>query len=379
LEFAAEWWWVAWLAPWLLFFRLFPKRPRLADVPPQREGPLVSVIIPARNEAAVIQSCVASVLATGYSPVEVLVVDDRSTDDTAARASELARLDPRLRVVDGEELPGDWYGKPWACMQGARLAQGDVLLFTDADTRHQPMLLPHAVAALSATGAGIVTVSPHLSCVTFWERVVMPQVWLLLGTRYHPSVVNRAARPRDTIANGQFILTSRESYLRAGTHEAVKGEVAEDLALAQRYTAGGGRVWFAFAEELLETRMYTGLAHLVEGWSKNLYLGGRRSFPEEPVLRALVPVALSTAMLFWLVPPLALLASLVVPALLAPALVAVGLSVAFWAAVSMSMRIPPWYGLAFPAGAAVALWIALRSAWRGNRRVEWKGRVYESG
>jgi chlorobactene glucosyltransferase len=379
LEFAAEWWWVAWLAPWLLFFRLFPKRPRLADVPPQREGPLVSVIIPARNEAAVIQSCVASVLATGYSPVEVLVVDDRSTDDTAARASELARLDPRLRVVDGEELPGDWYGKPWACMQGARLAQGDVLLFTDADTRHQPMLLPHAVAALSATGAGIVTVSPHLSCVTFWERVVMPQVWLLLGTRYHPSVVNRATRPRDTIANGQFILTSRESYLRAGTHEAVKGEVAEDLALAQRYTAGGGRVWFAFAEELLETRMYTGLAHLVEGWSKNLYLGGRRSFPEEPVLRALVPVALSTAMLFWLVPPLALLASLVVPALLAPALVAVGLSVAFWAAVSMSMRIPPWYGLAFPAGAAVALWIALRSAWRGNRRVEWKGRVYESG
>lgn len=377
MEFAAEWWWVAWLAPWLLFLRLFPKRPRLADVPPQREGPLVSVIIPARNESAVIQSCVASVLATGYSSVEVLVVDDRSTDDTAARAGELARLDPRLRVIDGEELPGGWYGKPWACMQGAQLAQGDILLFTDADTRHQPMLLPHAVAALRATTAGIVTVSPHLSCISFWERVVMPQVWLLLGTRYHPAAVNRATRPREVIANGQFIMTTREAYLKAGAHEAVRGEVAEDLALAQRYADAGMKIWFAFAENLMETRMYTGLAHLVEGWSKNLYLGGRRSFPDEPVLRALVPVALSLAMSFWLVPPLALLASLALPALREPALVATGISLLFWAVISLSMRIPPRYALAYPAGAAVALWIVLRSTWRGSRRVVWKGRIYQ--
>ena len=359
-----------------MFFRLFPKRPRLADLAPQREGSLVSVIIPARNESAVIESCVTSVLATVYSPVEVLVVDDRSTDDTAARARELARLDPRLRVVEGEELPGGWYGKPWACTQGARLAQGDVLLFTDADTRHLPMLLPHAIAALRATGAGIVTVSPHLSCITFWERVVMPQVWLLLGTRYHPAAVNRATRSRDVIANGQFIMTTREAYLKAGTHEAVKGDVAEDLALAQRYADAGMRIWFAFAESLMETRMYTSLAHLVEGWSKNLYLGGRRSFPDEPLLRALVPVALALAMLFWLVPPLALVASIAFRPLQQPALVATGVSLLFWAVVSLSMRIPPRYALAYPAGAAVALWIVLRSAWRGARRVEWKGRVY---
>lgn len=371
-----EWWWAAWLAPWLLFLRLYPKRPRLADVSPRREGALVSVIIPARNEAGSIARCVESVLATSYHPVEVLVVDDRSTDNTAARAMEAARGDPRLRVIEGEELPAGWYGKPWACNQGARQAQGEILLFTDADTRHEPMLIPHAVAALHSTGAGIVTVSPHLRCVTFWERTVMPQVWLLLGTRYHPAAVSRATRTRDVIANGQFVLTTRQSYFEAGGHEAVKGEVAEDLALAQRYVEAGMRVWFAFAENLMETRMYTGLAHLVEGWSKNLYLGGRRSFPDQPLLRALVPVALSVAMLFWLVPPLALVASVAWPALLQPALLASGLSVLFWAVVSLGMRIPPWYALAYPAGAAMALWIVLRSTWRGAGRVEWKGRTY---
>lgn len=371
-----DWWWAAWLAPWLLFLRLYPKRPRLADLPPQREGALVSVIIPARNEAGSIRKCVESVLSTAYSPVEVLVVDDRSTDDTAARAMEAARGDPRLRVIEGEELPTGWYGKPWACSQGAREARGEILLFTDADTRHEPMLVPHAVAALQSTGAGIVTVSPHLSCVTFWERTVMPQVWLLLGTRYHPAAVSRATRTRDVIANGQFVLTTRQSYFEAGGHEAVKGEVAEDLALAQRYVEAGMRVWFAFAENLMETRMYTGLAHLVEGWSKNLYLGGRRSFPDQPLLRALVPVALSVAMLFWLVPPLALVASVAWPALLQPALIATWLSLLFWAVVSLGMRIPPWYALAYPAGSAMALWIVLRSTWRGAGRVEWKGRTY---
>ncbi len=180
------------------------------------------------------------------------------------------------------------------------------------------------------------------------------------------------------IANGQFILTTRTSYLEAGTHETVRGEVAEDLALAQRYAERGIRVWFGFAENLMTTRMYTGLAHLVEGWSKNIYLGGRRSFPDEPLLRALVPVALSLAMIFWLVPPLALVASLAYPAFIQPALLASAISVLFWAAVSLGMRIPPWYALAYPAGAAVALWIVLRSTWRGSRRVEWKGRVYQA-
>ena len=368
-----------WLLPYLGFVRLARREPDLERGPAApRATPLVSVIIPARNEADTIETVVRSVLATTYPSVELIVVDDRSTDATGEIAARLAETDPRVRVVAGEELPVGWYGKPWACVQGWRAARGEVLVFTDADTRHAPELLSRTTAALEATGAGLVTVSPHQVCVSFWERVVMPQIWLLLGLRYHPRIVSRARRARDVIANGQFIMVARAAYEAVGTHEAVRGEVAEDLALAQAFHATGRRVHFAFGERLMETRMYQGLAHLIEGWSKNVYLGGRRSFPDEPVLQALAPLALAGVMLFWLAPPMALAAALagIAEGLLPAALLATGLAALFWAVMSAAMRIPPWYGLAYPLGSLVFLYIVARSTWRGARRVEWRGRTY---
>jgi hypothetical protein len=207
----------------------------------------------------------------------------------------------------------------------------------------------------------------------------MPQIWLLLALRYHPSRVNRARRERDVIANGQFILVSRGSYEAVGTHEVVRHEVAEDLALAQTFYRAGRKIHFAFAERLMETRMYRSLPHLVEGWSKNMYLGGRRSFPENPVLRALVPVMLAAAFAFWLVPPAALAVAGPAGSALAPAAAAAAaLSAVFWMLISYGMKIPPWYGLLYPIGALAGLYIGMRSTWRGARRVEWRGRVYES-
>jgi chlorobactene glucosyltransferase len=256
--------------------------------------------------------------------------------------------------VRGEPLPDGWYGKPWACLQGARAGAGGLLLFTDADTRHEPELLGRAVAAMEREQADLVTVAPHQRCVTFWERLVMPQIWLLLGLRYHPREVNRARRERDVIANGQFILTTREAYDAVGTHGAVRHEVAEDLALAQAYLRQGRRIHFAFAERLMETRMYQSLPQLVEGWSKNLYLGSRRSFPQEPTRRALVPATLLAAIGFWLLPPLVLLAATLgadVGPLARPALAAAALSVLFWGLISYGMKIPVAYGLLYPLGA----------------------------
>ena len=355
------------------------RKPNLAEAPPAA-GRLVSVVVPARNESATIATVVHSILATNYQPVQVLIVDDQSTDDTAAIVAAIT--DPRLRLVRGEPLPGGWYGKPWACYQGYRAAAGDVLLFTDADTRHSPDLLGHAVGSLIREQAGLVTISPRQQCITFWERVVMPQIWFLLALRYHPSAVNRARKERDVIANGQFILATREAYEAAGTHAAVRHEVAEDLALAQAFVRHGRKLHFAFAEQLMETRMYRDLSQLIEGWSKNVYLGGRRSFPHQPLLRALVPVMLVTAMIFWLLPPAVLTAALAgaAPAeLAAPALLAMGASVLFWTAMCRLMQIPGVYALGYPLGALMALYIVARSTWRGSRKVEWRGRVYGAG
>jgi chlorobactene glucosyltransferase len=372
-----------WLLPFLTLFRLARRRPNLDDPALATllgpDPPLISVIIPARNEAATIETVVRSVLATAYPRMELLVVDDRSTDATAELVERLARRDVRLRLIRGGELPAGWYGKPWACHQGAGAARGAILVFTDADTRHEPALLGQAAGALLRQSADLVTIAPRQRCVTLWERLVMPQIWFLLAYRYHPMTVNRARRPRDVIANGQFIMVRRQSYEAVGGHEAVRGEVAEDLALAQRFLAAGGRLHFAFAEPLMETRMYRGLRHLIEGWSKNIYLGGRLSFPDEPVRRALVPVMLAAATLSWLLPPALLLLGWLgaVPGgLMAPMGLAAGLSLLFWALISAGMRIPPWYALGYPLGAAMTLYIVLRSTVRGARRVEWKGRRY---
>ncbi|HSE27145.1 MAG TPA: glycosyltransferase [Gemmatimonadales bacterium] len=366
-----------WAVPFLSLLRLADKRPDLARAEPVRGRPL-SVIVPARNEAAVIGNVVRSILGGGYDPLELIVVDDRSEDGTAGVVRAIAADDARVRLVEGAALPADWYGKPWACAQGAAIATGRLLLFTDADTTHHPGLHARAVALQEELDADLLTLAPRQRCVTFWERLVMPQIWVLLGVRFHPRVVNRARRRRDLIANGQFLLIRREAYDAIGGHAMVRDEVAEDLALAQAFHAAGRRVRFAFAERHMETRMYHSLRHLAEGWTKNLYLGGRRSYPDEPVLRALVPAGLATAIGFWLLPTLglALAGAGIAPALLGPALRAWAVSAGFWAVISAHMRIPPWYGLLHPLGAGMALAIVARSTLRGGRRVEWKGRVY---
>jgi len=365
-----------WLAPFALLPRLSSRTPTLTDVPMECAG-RVSVIIPARNEAENIETSVRSILETTYEPMELLIVDDRSTDTTPTIVQSLAAKDHRVRLISGAPLPPGWYGKPWACVQGYRAATGEYLVFTDADTRHAPTLLAHAIGASRHENADLVTIAPRQLCLTFWERLIMPQVWALLSYRYHPRVVNAARAARDVIANGQFILVTRESYEAVGTHESVRGKVAEDLGLAQQYFALGRRMYFAFAESLMVTRMYRDLPGLVEGWSKNMFLGARQSYPNEPVLRLVMPAALALAMVFWMVPPglLVLAACGIQGGLFNAAVLATMASLVFWGIVSFGMGIPPAYALGFPLGAVMTLAIYLRSVWRG-RRVRWRGREY---
>ena len=375
---------MAWLAalPWAAplpgLVRLARSKPSLGDVTPA-SGVSVSVIIPARNEAAQIETVLTSVLASTCTPLEVIVVDDRSTDDTARKVAAIAATDARVRLLPGRGLPRGWYGKPWACQQGADAATGDVLVFTDADTKHHTELLARALAMLQQSRAALLTVAPKQLVVSFWERVIMPQVWVMLGIRYHPSSVNKATRPWGVIANGQFMMFWRDGYREIGGHAAVRGEVVEDLAMAQRVVGLGKKLYFAFAYDYMETRMYQDLGQVIEGWSKNVFIGSRISLGTNPLLRFLAPFAMALNGVFWLAPPLVLLGAWLgyTPALFTPAAIATGLSVLFWSLVSFGMEAPLWYGLLYPLGAAMFLLIMARSAWRGTRRVEWRGRVYD--
>ncbi|HET9066494.1 MAG TPA: glycosyltransferase [Gemmatimonadales bacterium] len=360
-----------WGVPFIALVPLARRRPDVAEQP--REGARsISVIVPARNESATIDTVLHSVLASTHQAFEIIVVDDRSTDDTADQVRRLAGTDPRLRLVPGAPLPTGWFGKPWACHQGAAVATGEFLLFTDADTTHHPELLSHAVGGLLAEQADLLTLTSHQQCQSFWERLVMPQIWLLLGVRYVPERINRATRPDQVVANGQFILIRRTAYDSLGGHEAVQGEVVEDLALAQHAFAAGCRIRMMFGERLLATRMYRSLGAMVEGWSKNLYVGSRQSLGGHPRLTPLAPFAVMAAFAFWLVPPL-LLALGVLPQAM---LVASGCSLMFWALIAYGMGIPLRYAFGYPIGALLALGIMVRSTVRGRRHIVWKGRAY---
>lgn len=362
----------------LVATRYARRRPHLRAYPPLTTGPRVSVVIPARNEAANIERCVRSVLNAAYAPIEVVVVDDRSTDDTGAILDRLAAMPDaaaRLRVVRGAALPQGWFGKPWAMVQGFRAATGDVLLFADADTRHEPELLGRAVAALIAERVHLLSVIPRQEVGSFWECLVQPQVFFVLQARVgNLNRVNRTRVPWEAIANGQFILTTRADYEAIGTHEAVKDQVAEDVALAQAYVRAERDLFLVHAPELMSTRMYRSFAEIVEGWSKNLALGAPMMMPPVRWLRRLAPSIMWIPSLAWIVPPL-------VWALTGwtPAAVATGISLATWLLVYHRERAPLQYALLYPFGALVVAGIMIRSAWRGGRKVEWKGRTYGPG
>ncbi|MBI4521552.1 MAG: glycosyltransferase [Gemmatimonadetes bacterium] len=397
-----DWLWIALgLLPWVavLVFAILrvralpgfpPDRPRPASTPP-----LVSVIVPARNEEHNIAECLATLVVTDYPRFEVVIVDDQSTD----RTGEVARTVPagnarRVEVIRGEPLPPGWFGKPWACWQGYRRAAGEILLFTDADTRHGTHLLAGAVAALEAEQAAAVTVLGRQRLVSFWERTVMPQMMLALVLRF--ANLSRPCEPRSwrsAIANGQFLLLRRSAYEAVGGHEAVRGEVAEDLRLAQELCRTGHRLVIRGAEDHLETRMYRSLSEILEGWTKNIATGGQQSFPPWAAPFAL-PLLVVYLLGFWLLPPAVLgaaLAGAVGPgaasggsdaggalfggSLAAWAAGACGLSLLMWSAVCHRLRVPAANALLYPIGAAVAAVIVIRSAIRGQR-IEWKGRWY---
>jgi chlorobactene glucosyltransferase len=376
--------------PWLALFVFVRFVARIPSELPGGDGdgrPFVSVIVPARNEAVNISNCVRSLSRSTYPDFEIIVVDDRSADHTAEIARSVPRGNARrIEVIDGAPLPDGWLGKPWACHQGAKRAAGQLLLFTDADTTHGPSLNSRAVAGLSEEGADLLTVTGRQLMETFWERLVQPQIFLLMLIRFPDfERVARNDRWRDAIANGQFLLFRREAYEAIGGHEAVRDEVAEDLALAQHVKRAGLRLRIRSAEADLATRMYRSLGQLVEGWSKNIVMGGLQSFPR--ALRAVIPpVSFFGGVGLWLVAPAVLLvvgagalspeiAGVVPGPLLVWALTVYSLSAATWAYFIHRMCAPWEFGLLYPLGAVVVSFIFLR-AWIRGRDVEWKGRRY---
>lgn len=371
------------LPPLITWLRLRNSRSlaHVSDVPPANP-PLVTVIVPARNEARNIQRCVTSILAATYPNIELIVVDDSSTDSTSDIARQAAGSDPRVTIVRNDPLPESWFGKQWACATGARLARGSVLQFTDADTIHAPDLVTRSVNAMVRTDADLFSIAGRQELGGFWEKVIQPQVFTILSMRYGGTEsVNESTLVSNKIANGQCIFVKRESYEAIGGHASVRSSVAEDLMLAQCFFAARKKVVLMLGVDQLSTRMYASLGEIIRGWRKNVFAGGLDSVPFGRVGRTLLPLALLLPPLMELVPLLALLfAVLGMPTgagLLLWATISTAATLVWWLVVYITVKENPLYALAYPLGALILLYIFITAVIRG-RRVSWKGRTYIS-
>jgi cellulose synthase/poly-beta-1,6-N-acetylglucosamine synthase-like glycosyltransferase len=233
------------------------------------ESPMVSAIIPARNEEATIARCVES-LAPQSGLGEILVVNDQSSDFTAAILSAEAASIPTLKIIDAPPLPPGWMGKNFAVSVGAASAKSDWLLFTDADTFHFPGSVLHALDDAAKNQAALVSYSPEQEMHSFWERALIPVVYSRLAQKYPYQRVNDP-NTRDAAANGQFLMVRRDAYEAVGGHAAIRMEVLEDVVLAGNLKHAGYRIYFAAGQGIVRTRMYRTFGAMWQGWTKNLY------------------------------------------------------------------------------------------------------------
>jgi chlorobactene glucosyltransferase len=373
--------------PWIIppivtYFRLRNSR-SLDDesdaIPPN--GPLVSVIVPARNEAHNIARCVRSILSGTYPNLELIVVDDSSTDGTGDVARRATEGDPRARVVANAPLADGWFGKQWACSTGSRVARGTILQFTDADTVHGPDLVSRSVNAIRRTEADLFSVAGRQELGGFWEKVIQPQIFTILSMRYGGTEsVNESTLVADKIANGQCIFVTRASYDAIGGHACVRTSVAEDLMLAQRFFAARKRVVLMLGVKQLSTRMYASLREIIAGWQKNVFAGGLDSVPFGRIGRTFFPLVLLLPPIMQLFPVAGLiLAALGVAThgLFLWAVISGAATLLWWIVVYVTIGDNPLYALAYPLGALVLLYIFVTAVIRG-RRVTWKGRTYTS-
>ena len=233
--------------------------------------PFVSVIVPARNEQGKIARCLESLLKQDYDAYEIVVIDDRSTDDTAEIIERIAASNARIKFVrNSQDAPSGWIGKCNALVKAVPHASGDWFIFTDADTCHSPQSLRLSVQHAQTKNADLISFMPLQELGSFWERLVMP---VLLGSFLIGDPLNKINDPEDprAYAYGQYILVKRSVYESVGGHTSVRDQILDDIVFARIVKKHGYRIFAADGAPLYSVRMYVDLPSLWQGWTKNVY------------------------------------------------------------------------------------------------------------
>ena len=349
--------------------------------------PAVTVIIPARNEAAGIAACVSSVLASATVDLQVIVVNDASTDDTAAIVLAIAARDTRLRLIESAALPEGWNGKQHACAQGAAAATTPMLCFLDADVRLHRAALVRSMMAMMRDRPALLSGFPRQITGTWLEALLIPLIHFVLMGLLPMRAMRRTTNPGYAAGCGQFLLVDREAYTRSGSHAAIRHTMHDGLLLPRLLRSHGYATLLVDLTKLAECRMYTTAAATWNGLSKNATEG--MAAPAR-----IVPMTLLLG--FGQVLPLPLLAlawqrtSFLIPFLGPP--IRIGMAPVWWALTAVLLSYLPRCidtvrfrqsivsALLHPVGVATLLvlqWVALARKLLG-RPATWKSRTYQS-
>jgi chlorobactene glucosyltransferase len=340
--------------------------------------PSISVLIPARDEEAVLERCVTSIAAQHYpGTLEILILDDHSTDKTGSIAERLAAGDDRIQVLKGGDLQPGWKGKPNALRQLAVHAVGDLLLLTDADCIFQQDALEASVLFREQRHADCLSLMPYLECRSFWEHIVVPLQYFLVFITLPIRNVYANKNPAFAAANGAFLLLPRALYDEIGGHEPVKGEMAEDIKFAQHVKRSGYRLVYGDGSRVYSVRMYESLRGIWEGFSKNLFPAMGKNL----AILLLWAGFLTTTQIL----PFAFLGMAVLKqdrsfALFWLPLVHVLTALTIRTALSLRFRQQLWAVVTHPIGWIITIAIGFNSAYLVYSRKghSWKGRVYQT-
>jgi chlorobactene glucosyltransferase len=335
------------------------------------DGPLVSVLVPARNEEKNIERCLNSLRNQLYKNYEILVIDDNSTDGTLNILKRIAATDKRVRVFSGAPLPEDWFGKPFALHQLSQKARGEILLFTDADTIHNPTSVSWAVTNITGLKADLVSGYVGQIFLSFGEAVTVPLMFFLTGFVI-PLFLNRFTRQHFfSSAIGQYIAIRREVFTAIGGCEAFKKKTSEDIYMARFVKMKGYKTRFLNISEYVKCRMYQGYRSAVEGIGKNIfdYLGKK----------SIVLFVVAILVFFFLFFPFPLLFFCIAQGShwTTHIIIANILYTLTWLFMFLGQRVSWWYGFLWPLMFLNLLYMAAWSWFRtiSGRGFLWKGRV----
>ncbi len=327
--------------------------------------PRVSVLIPARNEETNIGDCIEGFLSQDYDNFEIHVLNDQSTDRTGTIIEKFSEQHSEVQAIHGKPLPPEWMGKNWACHQLSQHANGEILIFTDADNRPAPNAITNTVAYMQKLELGLLSAFPEKVTVTLSEKLVVPVIDMFVYAGLPLWLTYFSRFPSLAAASGLWIAFTRDAYRHIGGHHAVSNQVVEDVELSRLAKKSGIRILTSAGTRVVACRMYHSFGEVWNGFSKNLFgLLRYKTVPFFMLTLGLWTMCVLPYITAWF------------PTLRELSVVAIGMNIAVRIVLALKYKHPFWTSVILhPFGVLLTLLIGINSFFQVKRgRRQWKGR-----